>query len=163
MGLLYGGVALFGMGSRWGVLSPGCSPPACACFALCNRGALCHTPRGPARCSPAPGLWDVPGGLACRVPSSSELPARAPGVLCVSGKSVTPADILKWAPVPTTMSSTFGLIMQDQISAGLILGGRANPLSSSPDLPRAFFFCLGRLHARQHPHVCVVLAASRPT
>jgi len=36
-------------------------------------------------------------------------------------------------------------------SAGLHLGGRANPLSVSPDLPRALLFCLGRLPAADIP------------
>src|ERR1039458_7697732 len=137
MGLLYGGMALFGMGLPWGVLSAGLfyaglrlallsgevragmtlvvftcrGRPAALngatlrrygslwdgaslggtfrravlrrpapCFAFC-KGALCHTLRGLARCSPAPGFWDGPEELACRVPSSWSLPARAPGVL----------------------------------------------------------------------------------
>src|ERR1019366_4770250 len=64
-----------------GYFPPGYSTPACACFASCNRRALCHTPRGPARCSAAPGLWDGPGELARRAPSSCKLSARAPGAL----------------------------------------------------------------------------------
>ena len=51
---------------------PGCSTPACACFAFRNRGAIVSHPR----CSPAPGLWDVPGELAGRAPAhASSQPA----------------------------------------------------------------------------------------
>ena len=87
-----------GGGFPGGYSPPGYSTPACACFAFCNRRALCHTPRGPARCSAAPGLWDGPGELACRVPSSWSFPARAPGVLASPQKSAAPADTLKWPP-----------------------------------------------------------------
>jgi hypothetical protein len=71
-------------------------------------------PRDPTRCSTAPGLWDVPGELACRVPSSLKLPARAPGVLASPRQSAAPADVMEWAAWCHTTSSTFGLIVQDQ-------------------------------------------------
>ena len=74
-----------------GYFPPGYSTPACACFAFCNRAALCHTPRGPARCSPAPGLWDVPGGTRVPCPQLIEPPSPRSGSPCVSSKSAAPA------------------------------------------------------------------------
>src|ERR1035437_6164135 len=139
-----------------GYFPPGCFTPACACFAFCNRRALCHTPRGPTRCSPAPGLWDVPGELACRVPSSSETPSPRSGSPCVSGESAAPADILNGGTVAQYDFFDFRADRARSDSAGLHLGSLANPLSFSSDLPRALLFSLGHLHARQYPHLPVV-------
>ena len=170
-----------------GYFPPGCSTPACACRAFCNRAALCHTPRGPARCSPAPGLWDVPGGTRVPCPQLIEPPSPRSGSPCVSSKSAAPAmargrrdcrviDPFRAvaAAAPTYSVACAGIpqsIQHPEIraqydffdfradrarsdSAGLHLGSLANPLSFSPDLPRALLFCLGRLHAANIP-ICL--------
>jgi hypothetical protein len=72
---------------RGDIIPPGCSAPASACVVLSNGEALCHTPRGPARCSAASGL-----GTCQENSHAASSPRPRSGSPFVSGKYAASAS-----------------------------------------------------------------------
>ena len=88
-----------------------------------------------------------------RVPRPQLMETASPrsGSPRVSGESVAPADILNGGTGAQYDFFDFRADRARSDSAGLHLGSLANPLSFSPDLPRALLFCLGRLPVADIP------------